>query len=244
MKRQIITALSTTLLISSPITLNAGRNNKKKNQKTTASSASSSANDLTSLAIVAAATLNVSPAATAAQPATASDELSDKTPIITMSSKTLPLNATAPVDEFDPADTKAQRAALFLAIAALAQKENQGLKHIATMHEEERKKVLKDLYQSEDTHEIIKKSATSSLTADQQPLDLFPQPRHEEEFDKASVSSSNGSGLEMPEDQSTQTNNNNNNAPSTITTSSATQTPSTTTPASQTSIWWRMLGYK
>lgn len=232
MKRQIITALSITLLISSPISLIAGKH-KKKNQKPTISSASSSANDLASLAIVTAAALNAAPATQVESSAlqATNEELSYTTPIIMTSSRTLPKNAVTKFHEFDPKETQAQRAALFVAIATLGA--NNGLKNVKTKHDENRQQVLLSLWAAEDLHTGI---ITATARHNNEPLEQH------DDFDKVSVSSSNGKSLEMPEEQTTD--NNNNTIPSVPTTTPTNQPTSTPTPSSQPGLFWRMLGYK
>jgi hypothetical protein len=183
MKRQIFTALSLTLLISSPLTLNAGKDkpgstSKKKKNKggssntlnklatpenlesahcndnsdgersasispVTQASSSSSTADLPSLALTTEAQASN---ATATLPADFSFEYAIL-PAANSSSSTQP-------DEFDPSDTKAQRAALFAAIVALESKTN-GRKRVDCFHELRRQTKNAELYNSE-THAIIK----------------------------------------------------------------------------------------
>lgn len=133
MKRQIITALSLTLLVSSPLTLNATR--KKKIPSNT----------------------------TAQQP----QSTDNKTDANTSSPRTLIAPPSTPVDEFSPESTKAQRAALFVAIGALANQSNKGLKPIDKKHkvdhELERQRVIQDLYTYDgELHSIIAAPAASS----------------------------------------------------------------------------------
>jgi|GEM_PF-2345915 hypothetical protein len=135
MKRQIFTALSLTLLVSSPLTLNAGKN-KNKNKK------------------LPLAELFKTPSNTTAPQ---SQRVDNKTNANTSSSSALTATAPTPVDEFSPDSTKAQRAALFVAIGALANQSNKGLKPIPgnkVDHELERQRVIRDLYTHED-HAII-----------------------------------------------------------------------------------------
>lgn len=184
MKRQIFTALSLTLLISSPLTLNAGK--KKKNggspmtlkdfmlsnddngrrsasvsRVTQTSSAYASANDLPALE------LSFIPTADVASPATL--ELSS-TP-----------NSAAPTnDEFDPSNTQAQRAALLVAIAALQQTNNKGLKQTRYFHELQRQEKIEELYNSEKTHAIITKQSAQTQTFEIAPA-IQPSLTHREQ---------------------------------------------------------------
>lgn len=139
MKRHIFTALSLTLLTSSPITLNAG---KKKDKNKTMSLAAFQ-DSTPEKAVV--------------------SQLTDEEPLASLPSAH---EESIPTDEFDKSNTQAQRAALFGAITAIQLKKNKGLKQVDCFHELERQGKLADLYASEDTHNIKVAASTATQAID------------------------------------------------------------------------------
>lgn len=136
MKRHIFTALSLTLLTSSPITLNAGKNKQNKPKPMSLAAFQDSKPE---------------------NPAIAEHTEKDPLALLPFSNE-----KSIPTDEFDKSNTQAQRAALFGAITAIQCKENKGLKQVDCSHESVRQGKIADLYASEDTDNI--KVAASTAT--------------------------------------------------------------------------------
>jgi hypothetical protein len=172
MKRQILTALSLTLLVSSSLTLNAMHKSKKKKKNggshitlndfmpsnVASSSSSSSSSAITptqALDIVPVpgvalpATLDIADAASSRSNSALDGDFSFEYAMVPNSSAAN--SSSAPADEFDPKDTAPQRAALFGAIVALEYKKNKGLKHIDVFHGLQRDAKLKALYEDESS---------------------------------------------------------------------------------------------
>jgi hypothetical protein len=140
MKRHIFTALSLTLLTSSPITLNAVKKKKDNNKPMSLAAFQNSKTEKPAIA-----------------------EHTKKEPLAL-----LPFahEESIPTDEFDKSNTQAQRAALFGAITAIQLKKNKGLKRVDCFHELVRQGKIADLYASEDTHNIKVAASTATQAID------------------------------------------------------------------------------
>jgi hypothetical protein len=256
MKRQIFTALSLTLLISSPLTLNAGKNKKQKkahkislNEFLSDQQAPDKQPDISVLFDAASSPDEFSPDNTKVQRAALFAA------IVAIEFKGKGLNhvdcfhelerekAMKDIYTYEDTHTIITSPAVMTDAATQISPSPEFTERLAVNYLASRYRLKKTQAQLATAEERLNKLTTQHSATEQNPVDLFPeipapQPQQQDDFDKASVSSSTGHSLELPEELTT--NNTTDAAPATTT------TPPTSTlePASQTNFMWRILGYK
>jgi len=257
MKRQIFTALSLTLLISSPLTLNAGKTKKQKkahkislNEFLSDQQAPDKQPDISVLFDAASSPDEFSPDNTKVQRAALFAA------IVAIEFKGKGLNHVDCFHELEREKVMKDiyayeephriitSPAVMTDAATQISPSPELTERLAVNYLASRYRLKKTQAQLATAQERLNKLTTQHSATEQNPVDLFPeipaapQSQQQDDFDKVSVSSSTGHSLELPEELTT--NNTTDAAPATTIAS----TP--ITPAPTTGAWsmWGFLGYK